>query len=186
MIRRDQQPFQLSNFFGEEQPRGTRDPFCDPYYRRVGAMCSTESVVHIGISQGGELTGEARVVALFPGFESEVLQQHYGSTRRDRFAGGGAHDIVCLQDITAEHLTQTLRDRVEPQLVDDAAFRTSQMGARGDGGSRVQQPLKSRNGRADAEVIGDPSSIEGDVEVATGQDAPTPQFEVLDLKELGC
>ena len=146
-------------------------------------MRHAERVVDVEIGALGQLGGEGFVVALLPGVEAEVLEQHDAALWRARHDGSclGAHAVACEDDGAAQQLAETRGHGPEAELRPDHALRTPEMrGQYYAGGAGVERVLDGRQRGPDARVVADDAPVQRDVEVDADEHTPSAKLEVAD------
>ena len=153
--------------------------------RGVGAVGGPEGVVDVQVEGRRELLHEAGLVLLLLLVEAGVLEHDDVPLAR-----GGDHgrDLVpdavgCELDLLAQQLPHARRAGREAELVLRSALGPAEVGADGDDGTLGLEVLDRGDGRADARVVGDGLSVEGDVHVAPDEDLLALELglgEVLD------
>ena len=78
-------------------------------------------------------------------------------------------------DTGAELLSQRFGDGGEGEILDDAAFGSSQVGSDDDPGAGFSKALDCAQRGSDPRIIGDLIAVEGDIEVGADQDSDARQ-----------
>jgi hypothetical protein len=116
-----------------------------------------------------ELVGQGRPLVLVLGgltrVEADVLQQHDATVGRRTHRGPRLVAVLGQRDLGAEQLAETPRDGAERVLRLGLALGPAQVRGDDDPRPRLAQLLQRGDGGADATVVGDPRSVERDVEV---------------------
>src|SRR5579862_2626459 len=145
-------------------------------------MGGAEGVVDVDVGQLGQLFGEGRIVPLFLGMKTDVLQHRHlaGLQRGDALLDMLANRIRQVLDRRAEQLAQLLGYWGHAQLLDHFAVRTAQVRHERDLGALLDQILDGRQRGADARVVGDARAFERDVEVDADEHPLVLDVDVFD------
>src|SRR5699024_11039434 len=109
----------------------------------VGTMGGTEGVVDVQVGELCKLAGEIRGVCLFAGVEAEDFEQDdvaivhsiHGIARLVADGDGDRGDRMI------EQLGEAIRDRGEPEVVDDRAFGAAEMTGEEDFRAVIAEPF---------------------------------------------
>jgi hypothetical protein len=150
--------------------------------RGVGTVCGAERVVDVEIGQGRESPREFGVVLLLARFEADVLEEEdftrFQRTRcRPRLRTG---DILGLDNVAPQNLSQMLSYRGETELGRGFAFRPAEVTDEDNRGTAREQVLDRRQRGADTGVVGDPSVLHRNVEVDADEDTLACHVGVAD------
>ena len=165
-----------------EQPAGHRGTSAGDHQlrergdARVRAVRGAERIVDVRVGELGQPTGERRIVRLLSGLEAEVLQKD-DLVGWQLVRGGG----VERRDGAIEELRQPDADGPETQVVARLPLRPAEVRGEHERRSAVQQLVKGRERGADAQVVGDRTVVQRDVEVHADED--TPVGDVAEIVE---
>ena len=120
-------------------------------------MSRAEGVVHVGIGEVCQGTGELGVVLLLALVEADVLQQQHVTVfqRVDGFLSRRSDKLTREHDVAAEQLLQTARDGAQAEGLLEALPRRATAVAREDHpGAVADELVDGGQRRADARVVG--------------------------------
>ena len=139
--------------------------------RGVGAVGSTEGVVHEHVEGSGELLNETSLVLGLLLVEAGVLQHDdislaggvdYGGDLVSDAVGGELH-------LLSEELSHAVSARSEGELILGSVLGSTKVRADGHDGALALEELDGGDRRADPGVIGDGLSVKRDVDVASDE-----------------
>ena len=154
--------------FAEEQTSaGVRQQARRADDRRVISMGCTEGLVHVHISEFGQIGAKRRVALGLAGLEAQVLEHQdiAGRGGRHERLHTGAGDGGRQEDLEIEQLAETLGHRRHRVAGIGLPLRSAEMPARDDDRVTVAQPLDRGERGGDAEVVVDVPVGHGNVEV---------------------
>ena len=137
----------------------------------MGAVCGTEGIVDEHVERRGELLDESRLVLRLLLVEACVLEHDDVSLGRavDDLLDLVADAVGCELDLLPEQFAHALGAGSEAELVLGTVLGAAQVRADGDDGALALQIFDGGDGRADACVVGDGLTVEGDVDIAADQ-----------------
>ncbi len=146
------------------------------FRRRVCAVRGAEGVVHVHVTELGQLGDEGGVVLLLAGVEAQVLEQdriavaQLRDPRRDR----GSDPNRCQLE------AHVARDRGERVLRLGRGFRPAQVRGEHDAATAGAHELERLERRPDARVVRDHAFAEWHVQIRANEDALSCQREIRD------
>ena len=183
------EPLEHVDLGRDQAAGGVRQEAGDVVDRRLLPVHDAEAVGDEDVGERGERLGELGPLLVGLGrlarVEPEVLQEDdvTRAGRRDGGRGRLPHRVGGEGDVTAEQLTEPLRDRRQRVLVLRGALGPAEVGADHDGRARLGEGLDRRDGRLDAPVVGDRLPVQRDVEV--GPDEYPLAAQVAVRQEVG-
>ena len=141
----------------------------------MGAVSGAEGVVHVAVSQAGQLFAELGQVLGLLLAEAGVLQQnhvavvHSGNSGLSLLAHNGV--VIGEHNVLAQQLAQTHGYGSQAELLFGAVLGLAQMAAQDHLATVLDQLLDGGQGGNDAVIVGDHALLHGNVEIAAHQNA---------------
>ena len=146
-------------------------------------MGGAEGVIHVHLSQTGELFSETGFVLLFLGEEAHVLQQHHIAVGHGAHLGFGirADAAVGLGHRLTQQFAQASGHGGEAHAVVHLALGAAEVSGQDHLGALADQVVDRGQGSADAGVVGDDTRIvQGHVEINPHENAFAAQVAGLE------
>lgn len=159
----------------------------DAFGAGVGAVGGAEGIVDIELGEGGELGGEVGIVGFFLGVEANVFEEADLAVFEGVGALGdfGADNIGEKGDVLDEELGQASGDGGESEFGVFLAFWPSEVAAQDDACALGEEVFDGGEGFGDAAVVGDVAVFDGDIEIASNEDAFAGGVDIADSLLIG-
>ncbi len=145
-------------------------------------MSGPERIVDIYVGVRGELRGKLRIVLLFLGVESEVLQQDRLACPEalDRILRAHSERVAGYRHVAPKERRDPLAHGPKTKAVLDLAVRPAQMAGEDDAGTLGEQGVDRRQGGSNPGVVGHLAVRERDVEIDAHEDTLSGSVQVAD------
>ena len=149
-------------------------------------MRRPERVVDVKVPECGKGFGKRRIVRLFFGMETNVLEQHDIAVAqlRDRGLGHRADAIVGERDRCSQRCRKRRRDRAQRQRGDDLSVGAPEMREHDRARALIAQVAQRVAGREDARRVADRAVLHRNVEVFADDDALATHIEAAERPKL--
>ena len=148
----------------------------------MGPVCGPESIVHVDVTERGQLLRESRVVGLLARLEANVLEHPDVAVaeRLDHAVRAVTDDVRGKAHVGAEQAAQAGRDLAEPRGVIDPSLRPPEVSDHDHASVPGSERLDGRDRLADPAVIADDAVAHRHVQVLAEQDPLAVHVDVVD------
>ena len=153
--------------------------------RSMSSVRGPEGIIDEEIKGLGELLYEVRFVLSLLLVESSIFEHVHISLLgiRHHFCYVISDTVGSEGDGLPEDLSKTICARSEGELVLRSILGTTEMGADGHDGTLSLEVFEGGHRPADAGIVGDGLTVEGNVEIASDKDVLSLQFGIGEVRD---